>query len=116
MRYLLHDVFTDSVKTVPNNTAIINEDGTRISYLELNERSNQYAHILMSLKEDVRSNPYVGILSCVNKESIAGILGCLKIGCAYVPLDEYSPVERLHHIIKNTKLNIILLDSIWFEK
>lgn len=116
MRYLLHDVFTDSVKNAPNNIAIIDEYGVKTSYLSLNKLSNKYAHILLSLKPDVRDNPYIGIISCVNKDSIAGVLGCLKIGCTYVPLDEYSPVERLRHIIQNTKLDILLIDSVWADK
>lgn len=116
MRYLLHDVFTESVKKYPNNVAIIDEYGSRTSYLELNNLSNQYARILTSLKTDIRENPYVGIISCVKKDSIAGVLGCLKIGCTYVPLDEYSPVERLRHIIQSTKLDLLLIESYWVSK
>lgn len=116
MRYLLHDVLTDAVEIYPNKTAIISENGNRISYQDLNKLSNQYARLLSFFKQNIRNNPYVGVLSCVNIQSIAGVLGCLKIGGAYVPLDEYSPFERLRHIVENTKLNVILLDSIWLDK
>lgn len=116
MRYLLHDVFTETVKKYPSNTAIIHEGGERVSYEELNSLSNRYANLIKSIKKKVRENPYVGILSCVKKESIASVIGCLKIGCTYVPLDEYSPVERLKYIVESTKLDIIIVESKWFIK
>lgn len=116
MTYLLQSVFTDTIKKHPSNIAIINENGEQISYEELNKLSNRYANFLLSIKKNVRENPYVGILSCVKKESIASVIGCLKIKCTYVPLDESSPIERLKHIIENTKLDVILIDPYWIEK
>ena len=116
MRYLLHDVFIETVRRVPSNIAIIQENGVKVSYDDLNRLSNRYANLLMSIKTDVRNNPYVGIISSVKIDSIASIIGCLKARCAYVPLDEYSPIERLKLIIENTKLDVIIVDSHWAEK
>lgn len=115
MRYLLHDVFTDTVVRKPNNVAIVNEVGTSISYFELNKLANQYANFIQGLKKGARINPFVGIISPVHTQSIAAILGTLKIGCAYIPLDEYSPTSRLNYIIDNTNLDIIFVDPHWYE-
>ena len=116
MRYLLHDVFLDSVKKNPNNIAIYFEGGREISYSDLNKLSNRFANITSSFKSDTRKQPFVGILSAVNINSIAAILGTLKIGCSYIPLDEYSPTERLMSIVNNTELDIIFMDPFWFDK
>ncbi len=115
MRYLLHDVFIETAKKRPSNIAIISENGTKVAYKDLNRLSNKFANLFRALKNDVRENPYVGIISPVHIESIAAVLGTLKIGCSYVPLDEYSPTERLGHIIDNTNLDIIIVDSNWYE-
>lgn len=115
MRYLLHDVFTKTVVKYPSNIAIICENGQRITYRELDKLANQYAHLLLHLKQNTREYPYVGIISSVHANSIACILASLKIGCAYIPLDEYSPVERLKHIIKNTQLDVIAVDPYWYN-
>lgn len=116
MRYLLHDVFTETVNLTPENTAIVMEDNSTISYAELDSLSNKFAHLFARLKGDIRDNPYIGIISPVHIKSIASIIGTLKIGCAYVPLDEYSPVDRLSHIIDNTRLDIVVVDEEWYER
>lgn len=115
MRYLLHDVFIETVKLKPNNIAIISEDGSSTKYSELNALSNKFANLFKNLKNNIRDNPYVGIISPVHVNSIASILGTLKIGGTYIPLDEYSPTERLGHIIDNTNLDIIVVDENWYE-
>jgi amino acid adenylation domain-containing protein len=116
MRYLLHDIFIDSVKKFPNNQAIYEECGKSITYEELNDLANRFAHFYMKNKESSKNHPFVGILSNVHAHSIAAVIGALKIGCAYVPLDEHSPVERLLHILKNTDLDILVVDPFWYEK
>lgn len=116
MPYLLHHLFTLTALNKPNNTAIICESGESISYRNLNSLANKFANAFNNLKDDVRGKPYVGIISPVHIQSIAAILGVLKIGCAYVPLDEYSPTERLEYIINNTGLDIIVIDSNLYHK
>jgi amino acid adenylation domain-containing protein len=115
MRYLLHDVFLDSVRRSPGNIAIIDEYGKTFTYSELNNLSNKFANYFKSNKKDVREQPFVAVLSSVCANSVAAVLGALKIGCAYVPLDEYSPTERLEKIIENTKVDILVLESRWYE-
>lgn len=116
MRYLLHDVFINTVNTKSSNTAILTESGERISYESLNLLSNSFAHLFLQFKKDALETPYVGIICSVQAKSIAAVLGALKIGCAYIPLDEYSPTERLLHIVKNTKLDIVVIDGELFDK
>lgn len=116
MRYLLHDVFTNTLQKIPNATAIVMEGGRGITYANLNDLANQFAHVLASCKASILETPFVGIIAPVHIESVAAVLGALKIGCAYVPLDEYSPVERLEKIVDNTKLDVICIDSHLYHK
>jgi len=111
MRYLLHDVFLKTLSETPDATAVVMEDGRFVSYRELNTLANRFAAVFAGLKTDVLSTPFVGIMAPVHIESLAAVLGALKTGCAYVPLDEYSPTERLSKIVANTKLDIICVDS-----
>lgn len=115
MRYLLHDVFVNASKRNPEKKAIINENGSFNTYGDLDRLSNQYANLFVSLKNDITKFPYVGVLSSIHTNSIASVLGTLKAGCAYVPLDEYSPVVRLEHIIKNTQLDTIVVDPCLYD-
>lgn len=115
MRYLLHNVFTKTVKEYPNNIAIICENGKSYTYSELNRISNKFANFFKEIKGEIREKPFVGILSSVNPESISAVLGILKIGGTYIPLDEYSPSERLEHIVKNTSLDVVVVDARWFD-
>jgi amino acid adenylation domain-containing protein len=110
VRYLLHDVFTTTVTTLNDKIAIVQEDGSAITYGRLNSRSNQFANYFRDQKTDIRSRPYVGILSPVNIDSIAACLGILKVGGAYVPLDEFSPDGRLMTIVENTGLDLVVVD------
>jgi amino acid adenylation domain-containing protein len=117
MRYLLHDVFIDAVEIYPDETAVVTESGSKFSYQELNSLSNKFAELFLKIKaNDILGRPYIGIISPVHERSIACVIGALKIGCAYVPLDEYSPHDRLVHIVDNTKLDIIVVDENWYAK
>lgn len=116
MRYLLHDVFLETVARASEKIALKEEDGKTLTYKELNNLANQFAQNFLLHKNNVKKNPFIGILSSVHGHSIAAILGILKIGCAYVPLDEHSPTARLLHILASTKLDILVIDPIWLQK
>ncbi len=116
MRYLLHDVLENSVKQFGDKVSIKEELGKTITYIELNNLSNKFAHAFSKLKSCIIKNPYIGILSAVHINSIAAVLGCLKIGCAYVPLDESSPEERLKHIVQNLNLDLLVIDPVFYER
>jgi len=94
------DLFEKQVKTTPNATAIIFE-GTSLSYQILNQKANQIAHRLINA--GVKTETLVPI--CLDRSiiMIAGILGILKSGGAYVPIDTSYPKERIRYMIEETK-------------
>ena len=109
------DHFAAQVTRIPTNKAIIFED-KEISYQELDTYSNQFAQYLQE-KQGVEKGDFVGIELSKSEWSLVCILGILKSGSAYVPIDISYPEERKAFIQKdsNCKVNItneILTDFI----
>ncbi len=101
----LPDLFREQVARAPEAVALVfNEE--RLSYEELNRRSNQLAHHLRSI--GVGPEVLVGILLERSLELIVGILGVLKAGGAFVPLDPTYPKERLRFMLDDAGLSILL--------
>jgi hypothetical protein len=84
------DLFEEQVIKTPAATALVFED-EELSYEELNDRSNQLAHYLLSL--GVKEETLVPICIERSLNMIVGILGILKSGGAYVPIDPGYPPE-----------------------
>lgn len=76
------------------------------TYAELERRSNQLAHYL--LKHGLKQRHQVGIYFDRTPEIVVAILGILKAGGVYVPLDSNSPARRLQFICKDTDMDLVL--------
>ncbi|HEY0601525.1 MAG TPA: amino acid adenylation domain-containing protein, partial [Herpetosiphonaceae bacterium] len=81
-------------------------DDQRLSYAELNLRANRLAHYLRSI--GVGAETRVGL--CVERSLhlVVGVLGILKAGAAYVPLDPEYPAERLHFMLEDAQAPVIV--------
>lgn len=92
----LHQLIEAQAQARPDHAAVRDEQ-TTLTYAELNERANRVAHLLL----DAGVTPGAAIGLCLDRsvELVAGLLGILKAGCAYVPLDPHYPTERLAHIL-----------------
>jgi len=102
-----HELFERQVEQVPDQIALA-FDGQQLSYAELNRRSNQLAHHLRSL--GIRPDQTVAICISRSLEMVIGLLGVLKAGAAYVPLDPASPGERLSFMLEETEAAILLTE------
>jgi amino acid adenylation domain-containing protein/non-ribosomal peptide synthase protein (TIGR01720 family) len=102
----LHALFSEQAIKTPNNLAVIFES-QRLTYRELNERSDQLARLIIA------NNPTPLIAVCLERslELIIAIVAILKSGCAYVPIDSNYPKERTKFIIKDGEIGIILTQS-----
>ena len=80
----------------PDATAIISNDRT-LSYGELDRLSNQLAREL--LNQGVGTNELVAVVMQKGWEQIVAVLGILKSGAAYLPVDASMPTERLHYLL-----------------
>lgn len=99
----------EQVNKNPDAIAITFE-GTQLSYLQLQERSNQLAHFLLE-NYTIEPNDFIGIMMDRSELMFIGILGILKAGAAYVPIDPDYPVSRKEFILKDTNVKVLLTQS-----
>lgn len=101
-------LFEEQVQKSPDAVAI--EFGNNIyTYRQLNEKAEQFAARI--LEEQVNLEDCVVVLGERSYEIIAAIIGILKAGCAYVPIDVSYPEERIRYIIKDCKPKLIICDE-----
>jgi amino acid adenylation domain-containing protein len=110
---LLHQLFETQVTINPQAIALVYKN-QKLTYLELNRRANQLGNYLRSLGIKVES--LVGIYLERSLETIIAILGILKAGAAYVPLDPSYPQERLQYIINDAEVKIVVTESQLLER
>lgn len=99
------EMFEQQVERAPETDAVLFED-QRFSYAELNRRSNQLAHWLR--KRGVGPDSVVGICMERSLEMVVGVIGTLKAGGAYLPLDPAYPRERLSFMIEDGCVKALL--------
>ena len=104
-RKTIIDQFEETVRRQPTAIAVIGEDAT-ITYRQLNEQANQLAHYLQSL--GVIGESLVPV--CLNRSSklIVAILGILKAGAAYVPIDPTYPNDRIEYLLNDTAASFVI--------
>src|SRR5205085_154401 len=101
----VHELFEEQVARAPEATALVFQEET-LTYRELNERANQLAHRLRVL--GVGPEVTVGVLLDRSPELIVALLGILKAGGVYVPLNPAYPKERLELICDDAQLRALM--------
>ncbi len=98
-------LFDEQVARTPEAVAV-QYAGEYLNFAELNARSNQLAHYLRSL--GVGADTLVGI--CVERslEMVVGLLGIMKSGAAYVPLDPAYPQQRVALVMADSEIAVLL--------
>lgn len=102
------ELFETVLKGNESQNAVIFE-GKLLSYEELNARSNQLARKIQAL--GIGQKELIGVCLNRSEELIISLLGVLKAGCAYVPIDPEYPEERIKHIIEDSKLRLMITES-----
>jgi amino acid adenylation domain-containing protein len=111
--FLLHQLLTDSAKRNPNGIAV---DGgqAKLTYSELDVLSNQIAHQLRA--DGVCSGDRVGVFLPKSAETVAALLGILKAGAAYVPVDPHSPSSRAAYVLGNCSVRALVTSASQLRK
>jgi amino acid adenylation domain-containing protein len=104
----IHDLFEAQALETPDAVAVEARD-RRMTYRQLNEHANQLAHYLMSV--GVGRGSLVGIFLENSPEMIISLLGVLKSGAGYVPLDVGQPERRLAFVANETQLEVVLSEG-----
>lgn len=109
---MLHTLFEQQAMTQPEKTAIITPQ-LELSYGALSALSGSVARLLE--KEGVTPNTLVAVVMEKGWEQIVSVLGILKSGAAYLPIDSGIPGKRLQHILRDAEAGIVLTQS-WLKK
>ena len=106
---VMHDWITHAVKCYPDNVAV-SYQSKELTYLQLDKLSNQYAHTIISSLHG-KKQKCVGILMKTTLDTLPVVLGILKSGNIYVPINPDFPQTRIENIIENANLDIIITSS-----
>ena len=98
-------LFEAQAEQTPQSVAVVFE-GKTLTYRELNQRANQLAHALREL--DVGPGTLLGVYLEHSLETMIALLGVLKAGAAYVPLDTQHPPSRTAFMLSNAGISILL--------
>jgi amino acid adenylation domain-containing protein len=111
--FLLHQLLTESAKRNPNGVAV---DGgeSKLTYSELDVLSNQIAHQLRA--DGVCNGDRVGVFLPKSPQTVAALLGILKAGAAYVPVDPHSPSSRAAYVLGNCSVRALITSSSQLRK
>ncbi|MCL6589239.1 MAG: amino acid adenylation domain-containing protein [Firmicutes bacterium] len=101
----VHQLFEDQAAKTPEAVAVIFEE-RRLTYRELNQRANQLARFLQ--KQGVGPGSVVGLYLDYSLELMVGVMGVLKAGAAYLPLDPAYPEKRLALMLADSGAALLL--------
>lgn len=100
--------FIAQAAAAPHQTAIVYEH-TTLTYAELDERTNQLAQLLIS--KGIGKGDLVGVCIERSAEMMLALLGILKTGAAYVPIDPLYPVDRISYMLQDADVRCVLVTA-----
>ncbi|MEL6441868.1 MAG: amino acid adenylation domain-containing protein [Cyanobacteria bacterium J06621_8] len=101
----IHELFEAQVERSPDALAVVYQ-GDKLTYDELNRKANKLARYLQEL--GIKPEALVGICLDRSLEMIVSVLGVLKAGGAYLPLDPNYPQERLRFILDDAGVSVLI--------
>jgi amino acid adenylation domain-containing protein len=101
----IHQLFEAQALRSPASVAVVFENQT-LTYQELNEQANALAHRLLNL--GVQPEAAVGLCAERSLAMLVGILGILKAGAAYLPLDPHYPQKRLALMLADANIGFVV--------
>jgi len=101
----VHQLFEAQVGLAPHAIALVFK-GQQLTYAELNARANQVAHCLVGM--GVGPDDRVALFVERSLEMVIGLLGVLKAGASYVPLDPEYPLERIGYMLEDSAPKVVL--------
>jgi len=104
----IHELFEEQVEKTPGNIALVYEEES-LTYAELNRKANSLARVLRD--KGIGPNSIVAIIVEKSLEMAVGMLGIMKAGGAYLPVDPGHPQERIKYMLTDSNSRILLTSS-----
>ena len=99
-------LFEEQVNKTPDKIALVFED-KKLTYKELNEKANSLAYYLRNVKQ-VKREDAIGVMVNRSLEMIISILGIMKAGGTYIPIDPNYPEERIKYMLEEASASVLL--------
>ena len=103
------DIFVEQANKTPDSIAIVFQKKS-LTYKELEERSNQLANCLIN-EYGIKKGDFVGVHLDRSEQYIVCLLGILKSGAVYVPIDTGYPANRKEYIVEDANINLLITDT-----
>ena len=100
-----HKLIELQIQHTPDAIAVIYED-QQLTYQELNQKANQLAHHLLAI--GIQPEQLIGICLERSLNMLVGLLGILKAGAAYVPIDPSYPRDRIEYMLSDSQAQILV--------
>lgn len=101
----IHKFFEKTSERMKDNIALSMDDRA-LTYNELENLSNKISNALIA--DGVKSGDIVGVCLKRSPELVATVLGILKAGAAYLPLDPEYPADRLKYMVTHSRVNLVI--------
>lgn len=99
------ELFEDTVLRYQDKVAAVYRD-TAVTYKQLNEKANRVAELIIHYSN--KKNPIVGIMIDRSLNSLITMLGIIKAGGVFLPLDGKQPQDRIKYILNNSSTDIVI--------
>ncbi|MDP9702833.1 amino acid adenylation domain-containing protein, partial [Paenibacillus intestini] len=106
--YSIHQVFEQQAALIPDQVAVI-YDQANVTYAQLNQRANNVARILKA--KEINTGSVVAIMVERSLAMVISMLGSLKAGAAYLPLDPDWPAERIRFVLEDSGAEVLLIQE-----
>ncbi|UCH95419.1 MAG: amino acid adenylation domain-containing protein, partial [Candidatus Aminicenantes bacterium] len=104
----VHELFEHQVEKIPTNIALIEtQTNLHLTYRELNRKANQLAYLLRGM--GVKADTTAAIMMERSVAMVVGMMGIIKAGGAYLPIDPGYPGARIRYMLKDSAIKTVLL-------
>jgi len=104
----LHEMFEAQAGPNAHKVALVC-GGQQLNYGELNQQANRLAHYLIA--QGIKADSLVGVCMERSIEFIVALLGILKAGAAYIPIDPSYPKDRMDYMFEDSAASVILTQA-----
>src|SRR5580765_1787144 len=94
-----------SAQRFGDRIAVVDPDGSSVTYRQLNDRANRISGFLLA--RGLQPGDRVGLVQPKSVTGVTAIFGILKARCAYVPVDSSTPAARIQSILGNCQVRAV---------